>query len=118
MYESDEIDEAWVAFSDEAYRAAQRMANSEYEEKLHSSFGRQTAGGSRQNTSLLILRIGSRVIVEGSHNYKVQLFERSNPKIPQLYQKSYDCEKIRRSSDEDKVHVDGRWQQWVRQKAL
>ena len=118
LYENGSIDEAWVAFSDEAYRAAQRMAKSEHERRLYKSFGRQIARGGRTNTSLLIMRIGNRVIVEGSHSYKVQLFEKSNRKIPELYKPTYNCEVIRLSSDEDKMHAEGSWQHWVRQKVL
>lgn len=117
LYESGSIDEAWVAFSGEAYSAAQRMAKSEYEKRLHQSFGRQIASG-RKTTSLLIMRIGNRVIVEGSHSYKVQLFERSNPKTPRLYQQSYDCETIRLTSDDSKAHSGDAWQRWVNQRVL
>lgn len=118
LYDNGKIDEAWVAFSDEAYREAQRMATSDDERSLYRSFGRQTAGGGRKSTSLLVMRIGRRIMVEGSHSYKIQLFERDNPNTPRLYEKNYDCERIRLTSDEDKVHVEGSWQLWVRQKVL
>lgn len=117
LYESGSIDEAWVAFSQEAYGAAQRMAKSDYEKRLHQSFGLQTASG-RKTTSLLIMRIGNRVVVEGSHSYKVQLFEKSNHKIPRLYQQSYDCETIRFTSNSSKAHSGDAWQLWVKQKVL
>lgn len=118
LYEAGHIDEAWVAFSDQAYRVAQRLASTPEERVLYGSFGRQTAGGNRKNTSLLVMRIGSRTIVEGSHNYKVQLFERSNPARPGLYESGYDCERLRHLSDADKVHSGSSWQNWVRQKVL
>lgn len=115
LYKDGHIDEAWVAFNDEAYRAAQRMARNTQERELYAGFGKQTA---RRDTSLLVMRIGGRIIVEGSHSYKVQLFEPTNPKRPELYQRLYNCETIRLTSDEDKVHVDGSWQRWVMQRVL
>ncbi|MBV8112641.1 MAG: hypothetical protein JO012_23075, partial [Hyphomicrobiales bacterium] len=79
----------------------------------------QVSGGSRSNTSLLILRIGGKIVVEGSHGYKVHVFDERNPAAPKLFQSHYDCERIRRSiSDsatgaEAKRSHNGDWQGWV-----
>jgi hypothetical protein len=76
-------------------------------------FGRQSAGGSRADTSLLILKIGNKIVVEGSHNYKVHIFREDNLRSPRLYQPTYDCEAIRVTSGaEARTHV-GSWQGWL-----
>ena len=61
----------------------------------HLAYGEQTAGGSRLHTSLLILKIGNCIVVEGSHNYKVHVFRDSDRRAPRLFEKKYDCERIR-----------------------
>ena len=94
LYEQGEIDAAWVAFSPNAVETAERLRQDRAKTgKLE--YGRQTAGGSRRTTSLLILKIGRCIVVEGSHNYMVQIFKESSPHAPRLYKNDYDCERIR-----------------------
>jgi hypothetical protein len=119
LYEQGYINAAWVAFSDEAARLAQRRIGTESDGRV-LSFGRQVAGGSRLYTSLLILQIGNKIIVEGSHSYMVHVFKKNSPRIPQLYQPTYDCEQLRLIPDrpsgfhESKVHdAYGNWRNWV-----
>jgi hypothetical protein len=122
LYEQGRIVGAWVAFSDEAERYARRsLARAGAGRTL--SYGHQVAGGGRRNTSLLILDMGSKIVVEGSHNYMVHVFRKNSPMTPQLYQRTYDCEAIRlirdhpRGFHEARVHdAPGNWRNWVQEK--
>lgn len=112
LYEQKRIDAAWVAFSRSGVELARRSLPRR--DGVHTqSYGTQTTGGGRSNTSLLILKIGSKIVVEGSHSYKVHIFSASHPAAPKLYQRSYDCEAIRLlPGSEARSHVSG-WQDWV-----
>lgn len=114
LYERGRIDAAWVAFSPNAAQTAQRLAEGA-EKPGHLAFGEQTAGGSRRQTSLLILKIGNCIVVEGSHNYKVHVFRDSDRRAPRLFDKKYDCERIRLApGHREQAHL-GRWQERVRE---
>ncbi|MDE0659248.1 MAG: EH signature domain-containing protein [Gammaproteobacteria bacterium] len=94
LYERGRIDSAWVAFSQDAAQTAQSLGQGS-EEPGDLAYGEQTAGGSRRYTSLLILKIGNCIVVEGSHNYKVHVFREGDRRAPRLFEKQYDCEHIR-----------------------
>ena len=112
LHEQRRIDTAWVAFSGSAVAYARRDFSTRGDGAL-LKFGRQSAGGSRADTSLLILKIGNKIVVEGSHSYRVHIFREDNPHSPKLYQPIYDCEHIRLSAGaEARAHV-GNWQGWV-----
>jgi len=112
LHEQGRIDAAWVAFSDEGEIEARKRSESS-NSRGTLRFGRQMAGGSRINTSLLILKIGRKIVVEGSHNYKVHIFDSSNKQAPALYQLEYDCEEIRTTPGaKDRSHI-GHWEGWV-----
>lgn len=109
LHEQKKIDEAWVAFSPQGARVARDIGNRLGGEKS-IAFGNQIAGGGRSNTSLLILRLGRCVVVEGSHNYKVHVFAGTNRHCPKLFERQYDCNEIRRiSGAETIVHLQN-WQ--------
>jgi len=121
LYQEGHIQDAWVAFSKQAARIAEISANSSGEMAL-KSYGRQVARG---NTSLLILKINWKIVVEGSHNYKVHVFPKGHPASPTLYlqhPKTYDCEKIRLSLPDNenfkKSHQGESWKKWVEDKTL
>jgi hypothetical protein len=112
LHEQKRIKDAWVAFSDDAIVYARRQLGTHGDRAL-LSFGRQVARGTRSSTSLLILRIGNKIVVEGSHNYRVHIFREDSPDSPRLYLPAYDCERIRLSNGaEAKSHL-GNWQHWV-----
>ncbi|MDF2372381.1 MAG: EH signature domain-containing protein [Rhizobiaceae bacterium] len=112
LHRANRIDAAWVAFSDKGSREARRrMAGSGPGNKL--AYGIQTAGGSRLNTSLLLLKVGRKIVVEGSHNYKVHIFDQNNARCPALYQRQYDCEKIRLTNGAKAQPHLGNWEGWV-----
>jgi hypothetical protein len=113
LYHQDKIDSAWVAFSAEADVRA-RSIKKTMRESATLTFGRQVAG-SRRNTSLLILKIGRCIVVEGSHNYKVHIFSSDNKKAPELFRLTYDCEHIRMLPNPVAIpHLSG-WQDKVRE---
>lgn len=95
LYERGYIDAAWVAFSKDAARYARQLERRSEGGERSLSFGHQTAKGTRANTSLLVFQIGDCVVVEGSHSYKVHIFNKTNPKTPDLFRSSYDCDGIR-----------------------
>jgi EH_Signature domain len=108
LYNQKRIDAAWVAFSDAGAALARRKAGNR-----SIPFGRQIAGGSRSGTCLLILKIGGKIVIEGSSNYKIHIFDETNARAPKLYQPSYDCDAIRTiSGAQTKMHL-GHWQGWV-----
>ncbi|MHC2371313.1 hypothetical protein ACVIQT_005961 [Bradyrhizobium diazoefficiens] len=108
LYNQKRIDAAWVAFSDAGAALARRKSGNRA-----IPFGRQIAGGSRSGTCLLILKIGGKIVVEGSSNYKIHIFDEINPRAPKLYQHSYDCDAIRKiSGAQAKMHL-GYWEGWV-----
>jgi hypothetical protein len=112
LHERKRIDAAWVAFSKVAEFHAKRELGSRGGRGL-LDFGSQTAGGNRSDTSLLIMKIGEKIVVEGSHSYMVHMFRQSDPRAPTLYQRTYDCERIRLlPGSESKAHQ-GYWQGWV-----
>lgn len=113
LHRQKRIDNVWIAFAPSGAREARRILASTGHGK-GMDFGRQVAGGSRSNTSLLIAKIGRKIVVDGSHSYKVHVFDEDDPKAPKFFQPMYDCEKIRLRTPErlKKSHHSG-WQQWV-----
>ncbi|WP_168600221.1 EH signature domain-containing protein [Rhizobium sp. SG741] len=112
LHRQGRIDAAWVAFSDKGWiEASKRTSGSRATGR--PGYGSQSARGSRLDTSLLILQIGRKTVVEGSHNYMVHIFDQSNQKAPVLYQPAYDCEAIRLTPGaKAKSHL-GYWEGWV-----
>ncbi len=108
LHNQKRIDAAWVAFSDAGAALARRKAGNRT-----IPFGRQIAGGNRSGTCLLILKIGRKIVVEGSSNYRIHVFDESIPRAPKLYQPSYDCDAIRSiPGAQTRMHL-GRWEGWV-----
>lgn len=114
LHEEKRIEAAWVAFAPAGARRARRILEASGHGQS-MTFGEQVAGGTRSNTSLLIARIGGKIVVDGSHNYKVHVFPADHPAAPRLFEKTYDCEAIRLSAPRAsaKTH-NGDWQTWVR----
>ncbi|CUJ83691.1 hypothetical protein PH7735_00294 [Shimia thalassica] len=116
LYDQGRIDEAWVAFSSDAHRIA--MSRLRRQENSATRFGRQTA---IRDLSLLVMRIGNKIVVDGCHSYKTHIFRTDDPNAPKLYQMKYDAVKIRNSSRLSQTHYwsESRklavWEQWVEQ---
>ncbi len=113
LHRQRRIDAAWVAFAPDGELRARRILQASGH-GTGMQFGRQTAGGNRIHTSLLIARIGTKTVVDGSHNYKVHVFANSHPAVPTLFKEHYDCEQIRLSTPGpmSRAHL-GDWQNWV-----
>jgi hypothetical protein len=109
LYEQGRIREAWPAFSPEASQVARDMLG---RRNLRLEHGRQT--GRSNNTSILIMRIGDKLVVEGSHNYKVHVFCAAARSAPSLYGRSYDCDDLRLTTKHGEVAHIGYWQDRVR----
>ena len=104
--EDKRIDEAWVAFGTSATQYAQQIQGLQ--------FGRQLDRGG--STSLLIMRIGNKIVVDGCHSYKTHIFRYDDPKAPKLYQSHYHCDRIMRNAKNSKPHSSiPVWKQWVEQ---
>lgn len=113
LYEQGRIDGAWVAFSDDAVDYANRKLPKERGVGLETRFGRQNAQA-RKHTSLLVMKIGSKTVVDGCHNYKTHIFDAQNRSAPTLYERTYDCDAIRKVSSTSKSHSSiDRWENWV-----
>ncbi|MCC6007423.1 MAG: hypothetical protein JJU40_07080, partial [Rhodobacteraceae bacterium] len=112
LFDERLIDAAWVAFSSQAMEFARERLMRQDARNAESRFGFQRA---RQNTSLLIMKIGNKIMVDGCHSYKTHVFDQDDPMAPKLFQEGYDCEEIRLASPESKSHssIDS-WQRWVR----
>lgn len=112
LFDEKRIDAAWVAFSSEATDYAQAHLMRQDARNVDSRFGFQRA---RHNTSLLIMRIGNKVFVDGCHSYKTHVFAQDDPMAPKLFQEGYDCDEIKEASPQSKPHnsIDS-WKRWVR----
>ena len=112
LFDEKRIDAAWVAFSSQATEYARAHLMRQDARNTDSRFGFQRA---RQNTSLLIMRIGNKVMVDGCHSYKTHVFDQDDPMAPKLFQEGYDCDEIMRRSPESKPHNSIElWKRWVR----
>ena len=111
LYEQGRIDEVWIAFNDSGYRAALAKLP-EADRHMARRFGRQVG---EKDKSLLIMRIGNTIMIEGTFNFKVHVFKASSSRAPKLYQPRYDVADIRNLPGSDtKPHL-GDWPFWVRQ---
>ncbi|MFC3167724.1 EH signature domain-containing protein [Paracoccus fontiphilus] len=114
LYRDKMIDEAWVAFGSDALAYAQRNFVRKGKADMGRRFGRQL--DRRGSTSLLIMRIGNKIVVDGCHSYKTHIFRMNDRNAPKLYEREYYCDDIMRASPNSKPHnsIDS-WSQWVLQ---
>ena len=113
LHAEKRIKNAWVAFAPAGARRARQILEASGSGS-GMEFGQQIARGARSNTSLLIAHVSNKIVVDGSHSYKVHVFKDDDPRAPELFQRTYDCEQIRHSlPDRDKKAHLGDWQQWV-----
>jgi len=114
LYEDKMIDEAWVAFGSEARRYAEHNLLRGGKTDMNRRFGRQLDRGG--STSLLIMRIGNKIVVDGCHNYRTHIFNQDDSKAPKLYLRQYYCDDIMRAATRSKSHHPiPSWSQWVLQ---
>ena len=95
LFDEGNIDNTWAAFSKEAKRIAPEHFEPEEQESDRLRYGEQTA---RQNTSLLIMEIHDKIVVEGCHSYKTRIYSKDHPQVPELFKETYNCEKYVRTA--------------------
>lgn len=116
LYDEGTVSEAWVALHPAAEAEALRRFDKTQDLSL-KAFGKQS--GKRRDTSLLIMQAGDRIIVEGSHTYRVHIFEENALGRPQLYLGAYFDERItlEKGHLNTRTHdIHGRWREWVRRR--
>ena len=116
LYDEGLIEQAWVAFCPSAERYARSHVAGLKGDDGTRRFGRQTRGGSRANTSLLLMKIGDKIVVDGCHNYKTHIFNIEDPVAPKLFQLAYDCDRdVMNLAYCSKPHNSiPNWRAWVR----
>lgn len=111
LYQKKRIDEVWVAFNPEGYRAAMsKLPRDQRHRDEHVRFALQKGG---KDKSLLIMRIGRKIVVEGTYNFKVHIFPADHQNAPKLYRPQYDVTVIRRLRGANAIPHLGRWQDKV-----
>jgi hypothetical protein len=90
FYEAGYVEEAWLALGTDAARLAERLKG----EARGVGYGRLEVG-IQPNHSVLLLRIGSLVFSEWSHNGSLRAFRVNDRGAPTLYQKTYNGRELR-----------------------
>lgn len=110
LYEEGHIEEAWVALGEEVVPVARHLYQ-RTGDKSFLSFGIQTP---RRSTSLLMMRIGRKIFVEGSHSFRIHVFPTPTRTSPQLYASEYILQDILlpQPHADARMHI-GDWQSWV-----
>ena len=67
LYDEGKIDAAWAALSSQAFDYARQHLMRQDAKNAYTRVGYQQA---RQNTSLLIMKIGNKIMVDGCHSYR------------------------------------------------
>lgn len=120
LYDRGLIEEAWIALSREAISIAGELLKNT-QNPIYSMVSRQTAKGDRKDTCLLIMRIQRFIILEGSHDYRVHVFDQNDPHVPKFYEETYDADAMRLPAHDPntKIHDQfGAWRQWVESRIL
>lgn len=117
LYDEGRIDAAWAALSTPAFKYARQHLMRQDAKNAYTRVGYQQA---RQNTSLLIMKIGNKIMVDGCHSYRTHVFDSADPMAPKLFEEGYDCDEIMRASDAGRSsaskphHSISSWSRWVR----
>lgn len=111
LLDEGRIRKTHVAFSTYATGFARRHLMREDKPVIKNRFGWQC---SRDNTSLLFMLIGNKIVVEGCQNYKTHIFHMNDKMAPDLSKNGFDCEEIRKRSPDSKSHSHiPTWKEWV-----
>ena len=117
LYDEGLIDQAWVAFCPSAERFARQNLTSGRIGLSANRFARQIG---RSDTSVLILKIGSKIFVDGCQNYSTHVWNVSDPVAPRLFKSEYDCDldlRVKSPFRRGKSHSSiPSWSSWVREK--
>lgn len=121
LYDENLIEQAWVAFCPSASSYAREKLVHSGNELSTQRFAKQTAGGGRSDTSILILKIAHKIYVDGCHNYSSHVFNYDDPSAPKLFLPEYDCDLDVRlmtplSRITSKTHSSiPAWSSWIRE---
>ena len=91
LYDQKKVSHAWVAFCDGARRMAVSKMRTRHQ--ADTRFGRQQSTRGYGSTSLLIMKIGNKIVVDGCHSYKTHIFNEDDlgaPRFPWDEAASYD----------------------------
>lgn len=116
LYDEGTVSEAWVALHPDAVAEAKSRFDRTQNMSL-KAYAKQS--GKRRDTSLLIMRAGNKVIVEGSHTYRVHIFGEGALQRPELYLEIYKDEEITLEQGNPNTwshDPHGRWREWVRER--
>ena len=117
LYDEGLIDKAWVAFCPSAERYARQHLSAGRAGLSANRFARQTG---RPDTSILILKIGTKIFVDGCHNYSTHVWNASDLAAPQFFKAQYDCDidlRMKSPVGRGKSHSSiPSWSAWVREK--
>ena len=112
LYDEGLIERAWVAFCPAAERYARQHVVNSGGSAHGRKFARQTK---RRDTSILIMKIGDKVVVDGCHNYRTHFFNFDDEDAPVLFEATYDCDEIMHKARLSRPHNPiGFWRRWVR----
>lgn len=116
LFDEKLIEHAWVAFCPGAQRKAREILNARGFNDNARRFGKQTKGSSRNDTSILLMKIGNHIVVDGCHNYRTHFFNIDDHVAPKLFLTAYDCDRdVMDLAAHSKSHSSiPAWQDWVR----
>lgn len=117
VYDKGRIEEAWVALGSKAVPHAKELY-ARTGDPSYMSFGHQ---GTRSDTCLLMMKIGSKTVVEGSHSFRVHIFPTATRATPELYLSNYDLDDILLPvghQDARRHDPPGHWMEWVQRRVL
>ena len=115
IYDQGRIDEAWVALGSAAIPHAKSLF-SRTGDPAFLGFGRQAG---RNDTCLLIMKLGNKTIVEGSHSFRVHVFPSASRPTPILYAEQYNIDDIllpNPHADARMHDTGGKWMKWVKRR--
>lgn len=104
--EEGRVQELWVAFKPEGYREAVSLMPHDMRGK-NRRFALQTGD---KDKSLLLMRIGNKIVVEGTHNFMLHFFDYHSPDAPKLYEERYNVVNIRHRPNLEAFTHTGGWQ--------
>lgn len=115
LYDEGLIQMAWVAFCPRAERYAREHLLKLDGQNSGRKFARQTRGSARRDTSILIMKIHDKIVVDGCHNYRTHFFNDNDPNAPKLFELAYDCDEIMHKAPHSQAHNQiNYWARWVR----
>ena len=95
QWSNGHIDAAWVALSDAGRREALQLARETKSKGLLAFADINFSGNSNdKGKCFLFIKCKNKIIVEGSHNFKVHIFDQSQDSCPKLFQHQHKEEKM------------------------